>query len=411
VVTREQQNAPLQPSIEAELDDDDEIFENEELINDGVMQEYLREVQKRLQLEMNGVGEAKTLMSLLDQDDWWLRASYSKEICQYLDIVYSEPTYYRDVYVWVPDVRWDSRDFMPCCPTCLSKCRVGFHCWRDNHIGRRICDMTTHYYTISRRYKCHTCHDRVKAFQAVAEGVGYMVNEEVDEVEVELQQYTFMGWDQRSLPHLPFGYGSKFPAFLTHRGGIDLGAIDLMRSLFDKGVRPESFSKTILELHAKKYTKDYIEREYDYVRRRSQVFFDGGDPGLYSTFSDKRLYGGLVPTGKWLATVYKLFQATLEEHFNREVKKRGCERLHWDASYKEPKHLCQHHGEGIFSALITGTNDRGEIRMQFHVVTDGHDQFIGPLEELKDTLRSYGQAEPEHFSTDNPAHAECMVYV
>jgi len=32
---------------------------------------------------------------------------------------------------------------------------------------------------------------------------------------------TFMGWDQRSLAYLPFGYGSEFPAYLTHRSALD----------------------------------------------------------------------------------------------------------------------------------------------------------------------------------------------
>ena len=96
--------------------------------------------------------------------------------------------------------------------------------------------------------------------------------------------YTFMGWDQRSLAYLPFGYGLEFPAYASIKG-----------------------------------------------------------------------------------------------HFDREVKKRGCKRLHWDASYKEAKHLSQHHGHKIFIALITGTNELGEIRVQFHVVTDGQDQFKRPI--------------------------------
>ena len=38
-----------------------------------------------------------------------------------------------------------------------------------------------------------------------------------------------MGLDQRSLVFLPFGYESEFPAYLTHRGGLDFGVVDLMR--------------------------------------------------------------------------------------------------------------------------------------------------------------------------------------
>ena len=63
-----------------------------------------------------------------------------------------------------------------------------------------------------------------------------------------------------------------------------------------------------------------------------------------------------------------------------------------------------HHGKEIFKALITGTNERGEIRVQFHVVTDGHDQFVGPIAKLLETLRAYGHKLPSLFITDNPAH-------
>ena len=43
-----------------------------------------------------------------------------------------------------------------------------------------------------------------------------------------------MGLGQRSLVFLPFGYESEFPAYLTHRGGLDFGVVDLMRP-FDHG--------------------------------------------------------------------------------------------------------------------------------------------------------------------------------
>jgi len=49
--------------------------------------------------------------------------------------------------------------------------------------------------------------------------------------------YTYMGLDQRSVPHLPFGFGALFPAFPTYRSGLDFTVIDLMRPLFDKEVR------------------------------------------------------------------------------------------------------------------------------------------------------------------------------
>jgi len=38
-------------------------------------------------------------------------------------------------------------------------------------------------------------------------------------------------------------------------------------------------------------------------------------------------------------------------------------------------------------ALITATNDRGEARVQFHTVTDGHGQFERPINGLIKALK------------------------
>ena len=50
-----------------------------------------------------------------------------------------EPAYIRDVYVWLPDVRWGS-DSMPCCPTCETAAHVGNHGFQSKHLARRYAD-------------------------------------------------------------------------------------------------------------------------------------------------------------------------------------------------------------------------------------------------------------------------------
>ena len=47
--------------------------------------------------------------------------------------------------------------------------------------------------------------------------VGSGVNVEIIECNDKPPVYTFMGWHPTSTYHLPFGYGDKFPAFLTKK--------------------------------------------------------------------------------------------------------------------------------------------------------------------------------------------------
>jgi hypothetical protein len=307
---------------------------------------------------------------------------------------------------------------MPPCPSCSSADDVGAHGWRDNHICRRVCGLDTSYFVISRRYVCRTCRRAADARRAeAASALGLSV---VDDLEAEalegtpragrgsgradaegaeeelLGAYTFMAWHPRSLRLLPYGLGGRFPAFLTHRAAVDKSLIDLMRPLFDKGVRPEAFSSTLLELHAKRYWQLHLLHEERYAREKAQPSISlslnaRAAPPPFSTFGDKAGYAGAVPTGGYLAAVYMDYGASIAAYLDNEVKKRPVETLAWDASYKEAKRLAKHNGKQVYVALITGTNELGEVRFQFHVVTDGHEQMIAAIAAYSDTASAYGQ--------------------
>ena len=124
----------------------------------------------------------------------------------------------------------------PCCPSCDKNSLVGIHGFRYEHPARRIVGLNVNYYIMSRRYICHDCK-----FQHIT-----TVNELNDVNRTNLKPYTFTAYNSRSLALYPFGYGDKFPAFLTWRSGVDKVVIDLMRSLFDKGLRPKAFASMLL---------------------------------------------------------------------------------------------------------------------------------------------------------------------
>jgi hypothetical protein len=211
-----------------------------------------------------------------------------------------------------------------------------------------------------------------------------------------------MGYDPLSVALLPHGHGMKYPAFHMHNSAVCKKVIKMLRPLVNAGCRPNRISNILLELHSLRYFEDYIEREHK-LRENKSGLFQNTVTTMFSSFGDKNGYDGRVPTGRYIERVYKKYMESIMDHLNNEVKKRGAQRLHWDASYKEAKHLGQFHGKAVFRALITATNEVGEIRVQFHVVTDGHDQMEAQIAALLETLRLYGQPMPELLTTDNPS--------
>ena len=67
---------------------------------------YLKYVYERLQqieLSTSQISE-KWLINNDESNDWWLRAAQAKLVCSKLKIVFCEPSYYRDIKIWLPDV-------------------------------------------------------------------------------------------------------------------------------------------------------------------------------------------------------------------------------------------------------------------------------------------------------------------
>jgi hypothetical protein len=104
--------------------------------------------------------------------------------------------------------------------------------------------------------------------------------------------------------------------------------IDLMRPLFNKDVCPAALSDILLELHAKKYTHDYLKREQNLARDSRLGIIAPKVKTMFSSFSNKEGYAGLVPNGNYLYHMYKLFAASIGDHLAKEVKKCGAKRLH-----------------------------------------------------------------------------------
>jgi hypothetical protein len=114
---------------------------------------FLKAVHRELREQVRG--RAVTEPWLLDMlkapgADWWLRAGQARLVCKKLNLPYDEPAYYRDIYVWLPDVRWGS-EAMPPCVVCKTAEEVSPHDFQASHFGRRVYALTTNYFITSQR--------------------------------------------------------------------------------------------------------------------------------------------------------------------------------------------------------------------------------------------------------------------
>ena len=100
-----------------------------------------------------------------------------------------------------------------------------------------------------------------------------------------------------------------------------------------------------------------------------------------------------------------MYSGEIEEYLDKEVKMRVDEVLKWDVSYKVTKHLSKFKGQPVFRGLLTAMNELGEVRMQFFLYSDSHDQMVTVLQlkAFNGTNASLGMPGPQHFITDNPA--------
>lgn len=395
-------NGELDDEINAEPDDTPAPTK----LDVGIQQEYLRAVHDGLRAQVREDWPAlksKWMLDHLKDNDFWIKKEQALSIARKLkrdgaELDLHHPAYYRSIKFWIPEMMYDG--CMPFCPTCKSDEHVKSHGFNSKHIGRQIVGLTENYYIITKRYKCTACEKTKNEMQKEADK-----NHPGANIKIK-HKYTFMGWDPESLPLMADGRGDEFPAYLTWKAGLDMTLIDMMRALFDKGVRHNAFADMVLELHAKTYTKAYLRYERDItVKLRKQEmagFISETSHEMFSSFNEIEKYNAKVPTAGYFATAYKKFAATLQTHFAKEVKKRGAKTLAVDVSYKEAKHLSQYRGNSIFKGLFTGTNEFGEVRVQHHVVSDAHDQMKPSMEAFKKTTEEYGLPQPDLVSTDDP---------
>jgi hypothetical protein len=105
-----------------------------------------------------------------------------------------------------------------------------------------------------------------------------------------------MTYDARTLEQLPYGRGLLVPVLLSAKNGMDKVLLDLMRGLFNAGLRPAALSRILMELHTKAHTHAYLQHEFDFQAERDGLGFGAQSfaSAEFSTFHNKSGYAGKV---------------------------------------------------------------------------------------------------------------------
>eukprot|EP00158_Paraphelidium_tribonemae_P005263 Partr_v1_DN27252_c1_g3_i5_m38927 putative NA len=196
---------------------------------------------------------------------------------------------------------------------------------------------------------------------------------------------------------LPPWVQSLFPAYLTHRSGLDKKLVRLMMSAFDEGFGPGPLAEYIRECHYEEYDFRRV-RYYDFLVEMPS-FREHAE--RFTEFDNQRGYCGHVPCSSYLSQAYQTIVAEMEDIMDEEMVKRDGRILSGDHSHKIPRLLMKANGVKLYDGLYSVTNEHGEVMVSDFTMTKSFDSLRPAMKALNERYERYGYAKPELFFTDN----------
>ncbi|KAJ7242859.1 hypothetical protein B0H12DRAFT_1023451, partial [Mycena haematopus] len=289
--------------------------------------------------------------------------------------------YHASFFLWDPTVLVP--DGIPC-PNC------GHRLHRHGHVPRprRCVDLDRTFYIIGYRYRCPNCVNPLSKLKTV----------------------TFRSWDSRILRKLPRALAASFPAMLTYRSGLSESVFMFMRSCFQSGMGAKQFADALRVRHLEQYDKLHISYLSTLAENAAMARFMGWNFKSFLPFEDNSEDGfhGFLPSSQWLRDLFDKFVMEHSHEYDQHTALLSAYISAIDHSFKLAKHIAKVNGEQIFIALLTVTNERGEIRICNLVATKSHSQFELALNRMRESLDRYGHDQPAIFYTDNMADKDFL---
>jgi hypothetical protein len=349
----------------------------------GVVKLYLASIKDKLAKEL----KHDSLPMCYIQNQFWIypadpffamrKAAHSASGLQ------PDPLYRPSVFVWLPHLLQDDKLTCPM-PNCKnykkSNNPLTIKGWNDNPIARRVVALDHVYYIITQRIQCATRND----------GCGKSWNL----------------YDPAIMEQLDHGLAASFPAFLTHRSGVDKTLMTLIRAGMAHRLSSSAWSNILRELHIRRhdlYELDYLQAIYR-EKKSAQCYQMYQKEKIYkpfSTFHDKDGYAGFYPSRWYINTVYMDYMEHIRPILDQCMASLSGYIIKWDHSFKLPKLLTKLNGVATFVALFTLVNEFEQIRYQAFVPTKSLSHICAGLEAFSKSLTDHGHPQPVLGFTDN----------
>ncbi|KAJ7431662.1 hypothetical protein B0H11DRAFT_1941390 [Mycena galericulata] len=224
----------------------------------------------------------------------------------------------------------------------------------------------------------------------------------------------FHGWNRHLLRSLPAFVRMSFPAVISHQSGLSHEVMSILRVGNQHKMGPSGVRSLLFEMHTLRFNTlclQYLEAIFEQQRGvptpESESNSNGAQSTLFSymprsemklppfgNFDDPQGYAGFVPSEHYLAD---MMNRAIESDESDADQLTGCldaDILAPDDSHKIIKHIAKYDGVPIFTALWTCMS--GEyIRAQVLTLTKGHEERIGPLKSVANSLKTYGHDDPK----------------
>ncbi|KAF8867530.1 hypothetical protein CPB84DRAFT_1859325 [Gymnopilus junonius] len=217
---------------------------------------------------------------------------------------------------------------------------------------------------------------------------------------------TFQSWDPHIFDVLLPALATEFPARLSHCSGMSSTLFEWMRSCFQNGLGSKQFSDALRVQHL--LAHDHLHLQYVEHLALCQELLDAWTGEKYEAFlpfddMSSRGCHGFISGSKWLWDMYNSYIEAHKHDFNQHMAMLTAEICAIDHSHKVTKQLARVEGEQVFTALLTVTNEKGEICTCNLVATKAQLQYELALTHMHQSLSLYGHMHPLTFYTDNMA--------